>query len=242
MSGPKWNEFFRKEAPKYLENTFTANTQAEVDFIMAELGAKPGDSILDIGCGTGRHSLELAGRGLHMTGIDQSPDMLEVARSMACERKLVVTFIQGDASRTVLNRVFDHAICVCEGAFSLLEVAADPVQYHTEILANIHSMLRPGGKFLLTALSALKLIRENTDADVQSGRFDPMHVTHVEQMPGPDGPVSVVEKGFMPAELSGLLKDTGFHVLSIWGGTAGSWNRQPLKLDEYEVMVIAEKV
>jgi ubiquinone/menaquinone biosynthesis C-methylase UbiE len=241
MSGPKWNEFFRNEAPRYLENGFTRNTRAEADFIIAELGVKPGDTILDIGCGTGRHSIELASRGCRVTGIDQSPDMLSVARSIAREKGLAIEFFQGDASEKILPRTFDHAICICEGAFSLLEVSADPVRYHRGILSNIHRMLRSGGRFLLTALNGLRLIREHTDADIQSGHFDPVSVSHVEQMPAADGTVSVVEKGFTPAELKGLLEDSGFRVLSLWGGTAGGWNKEPLKLDEIEVMAISEK-
>lgn len=241
MSSPQWNEFFKQEAPKYLQEPFTHNTKAEVDFIISELGVKPGDSVLDIGCGTGRHSLELAARGMRVTGIDQSPDMLGVARALAAEKKLDITFVQGDASTTVLPRLFDHAICVCEGAFSLLETTADPVRYHAAILANIHRMLTPGGSFLLTALNGYKFIREHTDEDVQSGHFDPVRISHVERMPGAGGDVSVVEKGFLPGELTELLEAAGFSVRSIWGGTAGRWERQLISLDEFEIMVISEK-
>jgi hypothetical protein len=99
-------------------------------------------------------------------------------------------------------------ICLCEGAFSLLERTADPVVYHEKILANIHAMIRAGGRFLLTALNGLRLIREHTDADVDTGHFDIMNVSHLEEMPASNGKkVLVVEKGFMPAELKTMLEN-----------------------------------
>jgi hypothetical protein len=153
-----------------------------------------------------------------------------------------IEFVEGDASTTCLDRTFDHAICICEGAFSLMEPGTEPLSYHGGILRNIRAMLKPGGTFLLTALSAFRFIRESSDDDVASGRFDPMTTTTRETHPGPgDTTVSVVEKGFMPAELTSLLETAGFDVLHLWGGTAGSWNKQPLSLDEYEIMVIAER-
>jgi hypothetical protein len=38
-----------------------------------------------------------------------------------------------------------------------------------------------------------------------------------------------------------MLGEAGFRVLNLWGGTAGEWHRQPLKLDEYEIMVVSRK-
>lgn len=54
-------------------------------------------------------------------------------------------------------------------------------------------------------------------------------------------PVTLCEKGFLPDELERMLDKSGFRLLALWGGTAGAWNKASLKLDEYEIMVIAEK-
>ena len=63
MTGPKsWQKFFDAHAPDYMGNVFTQNTEAEVEFVIEELGIPPGSRILDIGCGTGRHSVKLAQR------------------------------------------------------------------------------------------------------------------------------------------------------------------------------------
>ena len=243
MQTRAWKRFFRDEAGHYLENVFTQNTAAEVDFLEQELGLHAGQAILDVGCGTGRHSLELARRGYRCTGIDLSPDMLSVAREAAGREGLDITFVEGDASATRLDRSFDHAICLCEGAVSLLEVDVDPVPYHRAIFSNIAAMLAPGGGFLLTALNGYRLAREHSDAEVTSGHFDPITTSHTERMTLRDGAeVEVVEKGFFPGELRLLLEGAGLRVRHIYGGTAGDWGRRPIALDEIELMVVSERV
>ena len=66
----QWEEFFRHEADQYDDEPFTQATEAEVAFLMEELSLAKGASILDVGCGTGRHSVALAREGFAVTGID----------------------------------------------------------------------------------------------------------------------------------------------------------------------------
>ena len=76
----EWEFFFDHHAPHYLDNVFTKNTLEEAEFIIEELMLPAGSHILDIGCGTGRHCIELARRGYKMTGVDISSGMLNEAR------------------------------------------------------------------------------------------------------------------------------------------------------------------
>lgn len=238
-----WQRFFEVEAPTYLDNVFTKNTEFEVAFLYEELGLCEGDRLLDVGCGTGRHAVRLAESGIKVTGIDLSREMLAIARETARKAGVDVELVQGDAASTRLDAVFDHAICLCEGAFCLLEPAEKSIQYHRRILENVASMLRTDGIFLLTVLNGYRLARSYTDDDVRSGRFDPLELAEIEEHRGSDGAAfRTKEKGFTPSELSLLLQSTGFRVCSIWGGTAGSWNRAPLRLDEIEMMVTARRV
>lgn len=78
-----WENFFDGHAPEYMENIFTKNTLAQVDFLIEELDLTPGQFILDVGCGTGRHAVELAKRGFDVTGVDLSAGMLAQARQAA---------------------------------------------------------------------------------------------------------------------------------------------------------------
>jgi cyclopropane fatty-acyl-phospholipid synthase-like methyltransferase len=243
VSSRMWEMFFKEEAPRYLGNSFTQNTQYEVDFILRELEVKRNENILDVGCGTGRHSIELVKRGYNVTGIDLSEDMLNIGRTIARDLELTINFVRGDASTTRLNDRFDHAISICEGAFSLFEVGVSPFSYHMDILKNIHAMLKENGRFLLTALNGLRFVREHNDEDVKSGHFDPYTISHVEELSLENGQrIQVKEKGFLPFELKDMLKMAGFEVLNIWGGTAGSWNKEQIKLDEIEIMVVSRKL
>lgn len=242
MYDKNWKIFFKDEAPRYLDNCFTKNTEFEVKFIINELNLQSGDRILDIGCGVGRHSLGLAANEIKVTGIDLSPDMLAIARKKAEKAKLNVEFIEGDASKVRLAKTFDHSICICEGAFGLIERGDDPIGFNLGILRNVNAMLKPGGKLLMTVLNGYKKIREHSDEDVAKGIFAPVTLTTVCEMELNDGTkVTVCEKGFLPDELTRMLGESGFRLLALWGGTAGAWNKEPLKLDEYEIMVIAEK-
>ena len=59
----------------------------------------------------------------------------------------------------------------------------------------------------------------------------------------PEGPVEIAcrERMFTPTEFTLMLRVAGFAVEHVWGGTAGNWRREPMELDEYELMAIARK-
>ena len=245
MNQNYWQRFFDDHAQEYINNVFTKNTAFEVDFIIRELDMKPGQRVLDVGCGTGRHSIQLAKFGARMTGLDLSEGMLNKAREFAKKENVSIELIQCDAAEFQVHEQFDHAICLCEGALGLLGTDDDPSTRNLAILQNVHRCLKPGALFILTVLNGLKKAREHNQEDIQAGRFDPVHLISYDSVlvkeEGKTKGLTVKEKGFAPAELIQLLTRAGFHTLHLWGGTAGSWNKDVLNLDEYEIMVIAEK-
>jgi ubiquinone/menaquinone biosynthesis C-methylase UbiE len=89
----EWERFFDGHAPAYMDNSFTRNTVREVGFILSELKLPLKSCILDIGCGTGRHAVELAKRGYQITGVDISAGMLQEARKAARKAKVDVVWI-----------------------------------------------------------------------------------------------------------------------------------------------------
>jgi SAM-dependent methyltransferase len=243
MSGAKWADFFDGHAPQYDDNCFTKNTLAEVDFLLEELRMPAGGSILDVGCGTGRHAVELARRGFAVTGIDLSAGMLAQARARAEAAGVSVVWRQVDAAACSTDRQFDAVICLCEGAFGLLGSHDDAIGQPLAILRNAAAAMRPGARCLFTVLNGFALARKASSADVASGRFDPLGLTEVSECnpPGAPGPIPLRERGFVPTELTLLFRLAGLDVLGIWGGTAGNWGKRPIELDEIEIMVLARK-
>ncbi len=235
-------EFFDIEAPHYLDEPFTKNTAEEIEFIVREFGLPAGARILDMGCGAGRHSIELAKRGYKVTGVDISQGMLNEARSRAESAGVEVEFVKADATEFRREGEFDGAICLCEGAFSLIGSGDNPIEHDIAILRNVYDSLKLGGKFLLTALSALGRIKETTNEDIEKALFDPGTMTFLEELEAPNGRrFSIRERVYVPTELYLMFKTVGFNVLAIWGGTAGRWGKRKVDFDDIEIMVLAEK-
>jgi len=238
-----WEKFFDAHAPIYEENVFTKNTLAEVDFLLEELSLPPGAALLDVGCGTGRHSIELARRGYSVTGLDLSSEMLARAAQAAKSAGVRVKLIQADATRFSLPAKYDAAVCLCEGAFGLLGQSDDPIAQPLSILCNISRSLKPEARAMLTVLNAAAMLRKYTNRDVTEGRFDPFSMVESSEHPPREGlsPVALRERAFVPTELVLLFRLAGMAVLNMWGGTAGNWGRRTLDLDEIEIMIVARK-
>lgn len=238
-----WEQFFDAHAPIYDDNVFTGNTINEVDFLLEELQIRHGSSVLDVGCGTGRHSIELAKRGYTVTGLDLSAEMLARAASKAQAENVKVEWVHSDATRFAFSEKFDAGICLCEGAFGLLSQADDPVDQPLAILGNISRSLKPGAEAVLTVLNGAAMLRRYQNKDVAEGRFDPITMVESYGYPPREGlpAITVRERAFVPTELRLLLQVAGMSVLHMWGGTAGHWERRPIDLDEIEIMIVAQK-
>ncbi len=103
----------------YLRYSFTRGTEQEVDTLVDALGLEPGSRVLDVGCGPGRHSLALAGRGVDVVGVDISETFVTLASVTALDRGLDLEFSVADARELEFEAEFDAAISLCQGAFGL---------------------------------------------------------------------------------------------------------------------------
>ena len=121
----QWEDFYDRHAPFYDRGSFTRHTAVEVDFLEDVLGLAKGTTILDVGCGTGRHSVELARRGYGVTGIDLSAGMLDEARRKAVEARVDVEFVHADATEFVAPNPFDAVVCLCGSAFTMVDLGGD---------------------------------------------------------------------------------------------------------------------
>ena len=87
-------------------------TTQEVDFLVATLQVNPGAMLLDVPCGFGRHTVELARRGFQMTGIDISAEFLQTLQQRIDTERLPIQVIHGDVLTTEIQSSFDGAYCL----------------------------------------------------------------------------------------------------------------------------------
>ena len=238
-----WERFFDAHAPIYDDNVFTKNTIREVDFLLDELHLPPGGSVLDVGCGTGRHAIELAKRGYAVTGLDLSSEMLSRAADAAKAESVHVEWIRTNATQFTFPEKYDAAVCLCEGAFGLLGQSDDPIDQPLSILCNVSRSLKPQARAVFTVANAAAMIRKYQNKDVAEGRFDPLTMVGSSEHAPREGlpAIAVRQRAFVPTELILLFRNAGMSVLNTWGGTAGNWGRRPLEMDEIEIMVVACK-
>lgn len=240
-----WQDFFDKFAPYYLNEEFTKNTEYEIQFILKELDLPPGAQILEVGCGAGRHTVPLTGRGYRVTGVDISKAMLDEARKAGSAAGITLDLVHANIMDFEPVHEYDAALCLCEGALCLLGSEDDPFTRDEDVLRKVYSALKPGGKFIVNVLNACRNLRLHTDEDIAQGKFDLLTMTSntMEEMEIPQGKIVIEgrERVYTQAEFVGMMNRVGFVIDHVWGGTAGAWLRQPMKLDEYEFMVVAHR-
>lgn len=245
-SNNEWKTFFDRHAPKYMDEPFVTATKEEVDFLIEHLQLSKDHRILDMGCGTGRHALELGRRGYQVTGVDLSDGMLEQARNAAAAETLTtLNFQQADAFEYTTDTPFDRVYCVCEGSLGLIGTGRNPQEHDRAVIQNLYHALKPGGKMFITALNAMRHIRMYSQEDVAAGKYDPATLTEAGTIATGEGDdfleIPTLERGFVIPEMRLILEITGFEVTHIGGGTAGNWGIRPLELDEYEMLAIMNK-
>jgi len=255
MESKQWYEtLFENYGQKYENENFTHGTLGECDFIENEIKRNKTIKILDVGCGTGRHSIELSKRGYSVTGIDLSDSLLIKAREKAEILKLKIDFLKHDARDLPFNGAFDAAIMLCEGGFPLMET--DEMNF--EILRNVTKSINEKGKLIFTTLNGLFPLYHSVqefcasesdkgNATYHSNTFDLMtfrdhNITEVEDDAGIKKSLECNERYYVPSEITWLLKSLNYRKIEIFGAKLGNFSRNDkLTTEDFEMLVIAEK-
>ncbi len=247
-----YEELFEDYGLKYDQEEFTKGTVGECDFIEGEINYDKTINILDIGCGTGRHSIELTKRGYNVLGIDLSESALKRAKEKALEENLSINFQQHDARALPFVNEFDVVIMLCEGGFSLMET--DEMNF--KILENAAKALKSNGKFIFTTLNALfplfHSVQDLMDDNINSGNtenhsfdlitFRDFSTINIEDDLGNKKTINCNERYYTPSEITWLLKSLNFTKIDIFGEKIGAFSRSDiLSPDDYEMLVIATK-
>ena len=206
------------------------NAPVQVDQLIALLKIEPGAKVLDLCCGVGRHSLELARRGFQITTVDRTTKYLNQAEATAKKEKLHIEFIQEDMRKFCRVNSFDAVINVFT-SFGYFENQIDD----KKVVKNVYRSLNPGGIFLLELMGKEILARIFLDRN----RHEENGIIVLEERKlsqnwgwienrwiilknGKKYELNLAHRVYSAVELIGLLKECGFKKVEAYGDLAGS--------------------
>lgn len=175
-----YEEYFTEEWMKFRDGIeLLEKAPSEVDFLQKTLRISPPAQILDLGCGFGRHAIELAQRGYKVTGVDISGELLEYAKKMAQQKRLYVSWVQQDMRNIDFSSEFDATVSLYT-SFGYFEGEEE----NCDVLRRISQALRPGGRFVLDVENRDGLLMRYQSRDwwqtslddlvMEERRFDPV--------------------------------------------------------------------
>ena len=239
-------------------NTDLASRRSEiiehsVSWLVETLSLKPGEAVLDLGCGPGLYATRFARHGLAVTGVDYSRRSIDYATEKAREDGLAIEYHYQNYLDLTVNRTYRAAFLIY-GDFCPLSP-----EKRARLLENVQGALEPGGFFVLdvsTRQHRAKYGARNNWYMVESGFWKPgPHLVLEEGFDYPeqgiyldqylvieaDGKLSVYRNWFQDYDMATItaeLEAGGFRVKSAWGDLSGA----PLMVDSEWIGVIAEKV
>ena len=226
-----------------------AQVKAQIDGIERFLALEPRSRVLDLGCGSGRATIELARRGHRVLGVDPDERALAVARAAASGERLNVHFMKADAREISYRADFDAVVCL-DGAFGRLPSDRDDLR----ALDNARKALKPGAKLLLDVLNREWLMRhfepnywerpeegrgavvlDRITFDFEKGRLD-----NNRTIVGVDGkrtPSFLSLRVYALTELIAQTERAGLLYRRSWGGFDGA----AYGMDSPRLLVMAER-
>jgi len=245
---PHWYEtFFGGDWLELAVNHDERLTRAEVDFLIAKLDLQPGEHVLDLACGHGRHAVELAARGFSVTGADISDPALAIARRRAAQRNVHLDLVRLDMRDLNADSEFS-AVCNFASAFGYYPREEDDRQ----VLERVARCLVPGGGFLIETMNQQWLAHNFTPRDrralengtvvVEERSYDAAtsRSSATWKLTRADGSRTEMRHSmriYTCPELCGMLAQAGLDVDGVWGGVDGAEH----SIDRRRLIVRARK-
>jgi 2-polyprenyl-3-methyl-5-hydroxy-6-metoxy-1,4-benzoquinol methylase len=143
LKKPWWEDLFGEDFTRAIPPLTERQIKREVDFIEESLGVAKGGVVLDLGCGSGSHAVELATRGYGVVGYDLSVYQLALAADTAQQREQKINFLQGDMREMAFEETFDGIYC-WNTTFGYFEE-----DKNVAVAERVFKALKPGGMFLV---------------------------------------------------------------------------------------------
>lgn len=209
------------------------NTSRDVANIIDLLEISEGDSLLDLACGFGRHSLLFAEFGVNVTGVDLNPSFINEAKQEAIKQNKDIRFTKADMREYVERNSFDH-IVILYNSFGYFSEIID----NRQVIQNCLTSLKPKGKLLVSAFGReinkrVMPNRRRSDWVEEDGVFHLNEVVVDEErkwggsrrivIAGNDRKVTRSRmRLFSSSELTGMISDAGFCNVRAFGSLDGS--------------------
>ncbi len=239
------DSFWETVAPVLFTERRWSDAPTEVEDIVSLVRISPGARVLDLCCGVGRHSLELARRGFHVTGVDKTAGYLERARRQAKAEGLEVEFVQDDMRTFCRPDAFDTVVNLFT-SFGYFEDLEDDRQ----VVTNLYRSLRGGGAFLLDMMGKEVLARifqergwreENgiilLEERKVSNNWGWIENRWVMVKDGEKREVKISLRLYSAVELSTLLRECGFDTVDV----CGDWKGAPYDHTAKRLVAVARK-
>lgn len=239
--------------PAYLRYSFTMGTAQEVEFLVATLALEPGMTVLDVGCGPGRHAVALARAGIRVIAVDLASRFLEVGEDVAVREGVsdLIEWHRIDArdmanDPRVADRRVDAAISLCQGAFGLggAPNPDDPQNLAPDraVLQGIRAALAPGARCAVSAFSAYFQVRWLEQSDAFDAATGINHeATELRDEAGSVTPAELWTTCYTPRELRLLAASAGLAVDHVWSVTPGGYARAEPTVDSHEFLLVAHR-
>jgi len=243
-----WHEqdaFWAKWAPFLFEEQRWEQAQEQVANIISLLKISPAASILDLCCGPGRHSLQLARAGFSVTGVDRTKTYLEHARQQAEKEGLKVEFVQDDMRSFCRPNTFEVAINLFT-SFGYFEDMNDD----RKVATNVYRSLKENGVFLLDTMGKEVLARIFRERDWYeahgflvlqerkvSRNWSWMEGRWIMIKDGKAEEYKISHRLYSATELAALLSDCGFKAIDVYGDLTGT----PYDHTAKRLVVVAHK-
>jgi SAM-dependent methyltransferase len=221
-------------------------TQAEVNFLMDETALPPHTKLLDLACGTGRHSIQLARLGYDVTGLDISPEFLKFAAERAKDAGLSINWVQQDMRQIPFENAFD-LIFIMFGAWGFF---VEDVENYA-VLERVHQALKADGHFILDffnrdwILSHFQSVYveereigyfiENRSFDYQQERLNTEVILVKEDKSILTWETSI--RAFILPEIENMLQQAGFNLVGVYGNL----EKQAYTLNTPRLLLHAQK-